>query len=76
MKKLDNHNLAMQTYFDDSTNMFYVVNRAQNFTQFFHFNDEGGSPDLTTLDKYAGKENQLFIYFMPKKCVNFMQCEI
>lgn len=66
----------MQTYFDSSTNMFYVVNRGQNFTQFFHFNDEGGSPDLTALDKYAGKENQLYIYFMPKKCVNFMQCEL
>lgn len=66
----------MQTHYDHSTKLFYVVNRAMNFTQFFHFNDEGGSPGLTALDKYAGKDNQLYIYFMPKKSIDFMSCEL
>lgn len=66
----------MQTHYDSATGMFYVVNKGTNLTQFFHLTDEGGAPELTTLDKYQGKDNQLFVYFMPKKYVNFMECEV
>jgi hypothetical protein len=76
MKKLDNHNLQMHSYFDRHTGLLYVVNRLSNFTQFFHFNEESGTPDLTALEKYQSKENQLYMYFMPKKTVDFMGCEI
>jgi WD40 repeat protein len=76
MKKLDNHNLPMQTHYDRYSGMFYVVNRQQTFTQFFHFEDLGGPPELTPFDKFVGKENTIFMYFMPKKCVDFTKNEI
>ena len=75
MKKLDNHNLQMFSHFDPQTNILYVVNKGQSFTQFFFYQD-GETPSLTALDKYQGKENQLFLYFLPKKQASFMDNEL
>ena len=66
----------MQTHYDYSTGLFFVVNKGHTQTQFFHFKDDGGSPELVTLEKYAGQDNQLHLHFMPKKSVKFMECEV
>mmetsp|Transcript_16610 Transcript_16610/g.25603 ORF Transcript_16610/g.25603 Transcript_16610/m.25603 type:complete len:185 (-) Transcript_16610:1041-1595(-) len=37
MKKLDNNNLPMFSHFDSATNLLFVVNKGQLFTQFFFY---------------------------------------
>ena len=78
MKKLDNANLITWLHFDDSSNVLYLVNKAQVMTDFWYYHETGpdGKPWLQQIDKHVGQDNIQGMYFLPKKDVNFMDNEL
>jgi coronin-1B/1C/6 len=75
-KKLDNNNQPMQAHFDSDNNILYLVNKGSTKVQFFFLNRTSGTPDLTPMDTYAGKDNQIDWYFLGKRCVDINKNEL
>ena len=43
---------------------------------FLHSSSTEGTPVLQSLDSYKGKDNQQCMFFLPKRDLNFMDCEL
>lgn len=74
LKKLDNEKLTATLHYDHSCFTAYVCNKGANFTQFFFYHE--GDSTLNAIDKYAGKESQVGMTFLPKRQVDFMSNEL
>lgn len=77
-KKLDNQNLQAWIHYDASCQVAYVVNKGNSTTQFFYLHETGpeGTPWMQPIDQYKGNENTTGMYFLPKRCVDFMDNEL
>lgn len=75
MKRLDDYSGIPVPLFDEDSRVVFIAGKGETAISFYQFSTE--SPNyLDLLFAFKGKEPQKGFSFLPKRCVDFMTCEL
>ena len=70
-QQLDVGTAPMQMHYDHANEIMFVVNKGSAITQFFYIQDSVTDPKLVKLDQHKSSGSNSYMYFMPKRFVDF-----